>query len=108
MVTATIRMTVDKNENSRPATLHDRLRSSAALTGACAALAFGTAHAATTIEPRIGFDVTYTDNVDLASDAAKRSDLVGQLRPGITVDYDGGRNVQAYLDYTLQAVYFHD
>src|SRR5689334_22029052 len=108
MATATIRMTVDKNENLRPGRLHERLRSSAALTGACAALALGTAHASTSIEPRFGFDVTYTDNVDLAPDAVKRSDLVAQLRPGITFDYDGGRNVQAYWDYTLQAVYFHD
>jgi hypothetical protein len=108
MDTATIRMTVDKNENNRPSRLQGRLRSHIALTGACAALVFGTAHAETHFEPRIGFDVTWTDNVDLTSqDQPKRDELIGQLRPGITFVHDG-RNLQAFLDYQLQAIYFNN
>ena len=96
-------MTVDKNEINR-----DRLRTSVALTGACAALAFGTARADTHFEPHIGFDVTWTDNVELAGPGIpKRDELIGQLRPGIRLLHDG-QNLTAYLDYELQAIYFQN
>jgi hypothetical protein len=96
-------MTVDKNEIHR-----DRLRTSVALTGACAALVLGTARAETYIEPHIGFDLTWTDNVALAPPGtAKRDELIGQLKPGITIGHEG-RNLQAFLDYELQAMYFQD
>lgn len=108
MATATIRMTVDKNENNRLGRPHGSLRSSFALTGACAALVLGTAHAETHLEPRIGFDVTWTDNVDLASQGQrKRDELIGQLKPGITFTHEG-RNLDAFLDYQLQAIYFNN
>ncbi|HVY81818.1 MAG TPA: hypothetical protein VG994_12600, partial [Steroidobacteraceae bacterium] len=93
-------MTVDKNENNRR-------RSAVALTGACAALALGTAHAATYFEPRIGFNVTYTDNVELAPKGSERDELIGQLRPGITFSHES-RSLAAFLDYSAQAIYFQD
>ncbi len=96
-------MTVDKNEINR-----DRLRTSVALTGACAVLVMGTARAETHFEPHIGFDVTWTDNVALAPPGtAKRDEMIGQLRPGITLVHES-RNLQAFLDYELQAMYFQD
>jgi hypothetical protein len=96
-------MTARKNENVR-----GRLAATAALTGVCCALGIAPAHAEITFEPRLGVDVTWSDNVELAAPGApKRDELIGQLMPGFLLAYDS-QNLQAYADYELQAVYFQD
>lgn len=57
------------------------------------------------VTPRIGLRETYTDNVDLEPDDEADSDLITELRPGITVTGEG-RRFDANLNYTLQALYY--
>jgi hypothetical protein len=75
---------------------------------ACAAFGVHTAGAETIIEPRVGFDITWIDNVSLLPDSAEQTDtLLGQVRPGIRIFHEAQRS-QAYLDYQLQAMHFED
>lgn len=88
--------------------IRSRRAGAAVLTGVCAAFGVVSAHAATRFEPRIGVDVTWIDNVELAPPGTpKRDELIGQALPGFRLVHDG-QNLQAYADYQLQAVYFND
>src|SRR5262245_7345553 len=77
----------------------------AATLGFCSAVGSVGAYAATQFDPRIGLDVTWTDNIALQSDSSKRDQLVGQLKPGFRFEHDS-RNLVVFADYQLQAIYF--
>src|SRR6185436_11753556 len=83
-----------------------RVGSAVALTGICTVLAAGSARAETSIQPRIGAELTWVDNVNLVTEDRNGSDeLVVQARPGIRIEHRTQRS-QAYLDYQLQALHF--
>ncbi len=94
-------MTAYKNENNR-----QPVRLAAALTGVWTAFGFATAQADVQFNPRVGADLTWTDNVDLAPPGQpKQDDLIARLTPGVRVLYDN-RRMNVYLDYQLQALAF--
>jgi hypothetical protein len=73
----------------------------------CTALGLSAAaRAETHFVPRLGVDATWVDNVNLAPPgAAKDSELIWQARPGLMFTHYSDR-VQAFADYTFQAVHF--
>lgn len=75
----------------------------------CTALGLSAAaHAETQFAPRFGIDATWVDNVGLAPPGGdKDSELIWQARPGLMFTHYSER-VQAFADYTFQAVHFTD
>jgi hypothetical protein len=73
----------------------------------CTALGLSAAaRAETHFAPRFGVDATYVDNIALAPPGAdKDSELIWQARPGLSFTHYSER-IQAFADYTFQAVHF--
>ena len=69
------------------------------------ALVVPAAQAQTNFVPRVSASVVYTDNIDLAPDAAKQEDYIGVLTPGLHFDHTSLR-LHTGLDYDLQALRF--
>jgi uncharacterized protein (PEP-CTERM system associated) len=84
-------------------------RGLAATMGCLGLIGFAAAsHAQTVFAPRVGVDVTWTDNVELVGPGAgKRDELIGQVSPGFRLQRDTQR-LQAFIDYELQALYFEE
>lgn len=57
------------------------------------------------VVPRLSVSETYTDNISLAQDAAKQSDWVTQVIPGISITATGAR-LRLKVDYAPEFVYY--
>jgi len=59
-------------------------------------------------EPRLGIDLMWVDNLDLApSDQPQQQDYIAQVTPGLRWQQEG-RRFQSYLDYQAQALFYDD
>lgn len=57
------------------------------------------------ITPSIAVNETATDNVALSSSAQKKSDLITDISPGISIDGSGGRS-RLHLNYQLHNLFY--
>lgn len=57
------------------------------------------------ITPRLSVGERYTDNVTLAPSGQEKSDLITEIRPGVSIGKSGAR-LQVNVDYALQTLWY--